>query len=170
MGQIKRIFSKVLTHLLYGVSNILASDPISNRIRPRIFALSGVKLGKGVTMAPGTYVNPGKLTLGDNVFINQRCYFDLASNVVIGTNVKVGTGVSFITSQHEIGDSDMRCGKTLPKAIVVGDGAWIGTNAVILGGCVIGRGAVVAAGAVVNKDVPVDTLVGGVPARIIRSL
>lgn len=59
-------------------------------------------------------------------------------------------------------------GKEKSAPIHIGNHVWIGARATILKGVTIGDGAVVAAGAVVNKDVPPNTLVGGVPARIIK--
>jgi len=56
------------------------------------------------------------------------------------------------------------------KEIIIGDNVWIATRATILKGVIIGDGAVVAAGAVVTKDVPPFALVGGVPAKIIRTI
>ncbi|TBN15038.1 acyltransferase [Agrobacterium cavarae] len=168
---IKKTLNKAIVHGLYYVSCLLPPDPVSNRARAYFYKLSGGRrFGKNVAILPFVYINSGKLTLGDNVYLNQRCYIDLSAEVTIGANVKVGPGVSFVTANHEIGDSSTRCGNVKPAPIVVGDGAWIGANAVLLGGCKIGRGAIVAAGAVVTKDVAPDTMVGGVPARLIRDL
>ena len=60
--------------------------------------------------------------------------------------------------------------RTFAKPIIIDDGCWIGANATIIGGVTIGEGAVVAAGAVVTKDVEPYTMVGGVPAKIIKEL
>ena len=78
--------------------------------------------------------------------------------------------VIIITDDHEIGPPWHRCGDRVARPVVIEDGVWIGARVTLLPGVTIGRGSVVAAGAVVNKDVPPNTLVGGVPARILRTL
>lgn len=82
----------------------------------------------------------------------------------------VGHGVTFVTAIHSIGDRRRRAGPVTPGRITVGDGAWIGANATILPNVSIGVGAVIAAGSLVNRDVPPDSLYGGVPARRMRDL
>ena len=62
------------------------------------------------------------------------------------------------------------CHNLIPGAIHIGRNAWIGSNSTVLPGVTIGENAVVAAGAVVNKDVPANTIVGGVPAYVIREI
>lgn len=61
-------------------------------------------------------------------------------------------------------------GKGIKKDVVIGSGTWIGTGAIILPGVTIGKMCIIAAGAVVNKDVPKNTMVGGVPAKVIKIL
>ncbi|MFD2134657.1 acyltransferase [Novosphingobium resinovorum] len=109
------------------------------------------------------------MRIGHNAFINRNVYFDLNSHVSIGDRVYVANHVRFITTNHEIGDRNQQS-PIRPAPIVVGDGAWIGANAIILPGVHIGNGSVVAAGAVVTRDVPENSLVAGVPARIVRTL
>ena len=82
----------------------------------------------------------------------------------------IGHGVTFITADHEIGSEFQRSGTVKGAAIGIESGAWIGANSTVLPGVNIGRGAVVAAGSVVTTSVVANRLVGGVPAREIRTL
>jgi len=109
-------------------------------------------------------------TVGETSIINWPAYFELSNKITIGSRVAIGPNTSFITSTHDIGDSLSRAAKLKTAPIVLEDGVWIGAGATILPGVTVGRGAIVAAGAVVTRDVPPNTLVGGVPARHIRNL
>ncbi|MEZ0136762.1 MULTISPECIES: acyltransferase [Novosphingobium] len=128
------------------------------------------RIKRGAILMGGGYINGLGVRIGHNAFINRNVYFDLNSHVSIGDRVYVANHVRFITTNHEIGDRNQRAGPIRPAPIVVGDGAWIGANAIILPGVHIGNGSVVAAGAVVTRDVPENSLVAGVPARIVRTL
>lgn len=110
---------------------------------------------------------PGKLTVGDGTYINP------GSMIFARTNVSIGRGCA-ISWNCELIDDDMHSllagDSKLPpsKPIVVGDHVWIGANSKILKGVTIGNGAIIAAGSVVTKDVPACSLVGGVPAKVIK--
>ena len=71
---------------------------------------------------------------------------------------------------HNVDNSERRAGALRHESISIGNGCWIGTRATILPGVKIGGGSIIAAGAVITKDVDTNTLVGGVPAKMIRQL
>jgi acetyltransferase-like isoleucine patch superfamily enzyme len=110
----------------------------------------------------------GPVTIGDGCFVNRDCY--IRPNVTVGDGCSIGPFVRLVTDTHRLGPAEHRAGPGSYPPIVVGDGVWIGASVTILGGVTVGSGAVVAAGAVVRHDVPPNTLVGGVPAGVIRSL
>ncbi len=159
------------------VKIILAFLPhnFAGRLRARILRLAGFDIHKGVILLDlPTIVGSGRidrrLSIGASTFVNADCFFDLAAGITIGKHVSFGPGVMLITGAHQIGPSARRAGNVTPMPIRVGDGAWLGARCIVLPGISIGAGAIVAAGAVVTKDVEPDTIVGGVPAVVIRSL
>ena len=105
------------------------------------------------------------LTIGENSVVNAKCRVDTRGDIVIGNNVSISQEVIILTADHDLDEPDFR-GRN--RTVIIEDFVWIGTRALILPGIIIGRGAVVAAGAVVTKNVPPFTLVGGVPAKVIR--
>ncbi len=92
--------------------------------------------------------------------------------VCIGSHVNLAQGITVSALNHNFEDSSKRIDEQgiSTKPVVIGDDVWIGGNAVILPGVTIGKHCVVAAGAVVTKDVPDNSLVGGVPAKIIKKI
>lgn len=86
--------------------------------------------------------------------------------VTIGDGCQIGHNVVFATLNHEL--TPERRKTTRPAPIVLGKNVWVGSNATILQGVTIGDNAVVAAGAVVTKDVAPNTVVGGVPAKLMK--
>lgn len=128
---------------------------------------SPIVLGDRVTILRGAELM-GHVEIGSQVFINRDSY--IRDKVTIGSNVNIGPFTRFVSDSHEVGSPRRRAGKFFADPISVGDGVWIGACVTVLGGVTIGEGAVVAAGAVVTRDVPANTLVGGVPAKVIRDL
>lgn len=87
----------------------------------------------------------------------------------ISDDVMIGPNVSIITTGHPVEPSQRRAA-TIGKPIVIEKGVWIAVGAIIIGGVTVGEHSVVAAGSVVTKAVPTNSLVGGNPARVIRSI
>jgi acetyltransferase-like isoleucine patch superfamily enzyme len=142
----------------------------ADQVRSLFGDLIGKPLDDGFSLIPPFYTTGGvDITVGCNVFINQNCTFYDLGGIDIADDVMIGPNVSLITSGHPIHPSERRAG-VVAKPIVVERNVWIATGAIVIGGVTIGENSVVAAGAVVTKDVPPNTLVGGNPARIIRSI
>jgi len=111
------------------------------------------------------FYNPSAVTIGRNSIINRGVLLDGRYPLTIGNNVSVSEEAMFVTLEH---DPDSATFENRGGPIVVADRAFVGTRALILPGVTIGEGAVVAAGAVVTRDVEPYTIVGGVPARLLR--
>lgn len=136
-------------------------------IRKLMEKLTDREIGKNFAMFPPFYTDCGKNTvIGDNVFINSGCQFQDQGGIEIGNGVLIGPKVVIATLNHNL-NPDKR-GNLIPSSVKIGENVWIGANATILPGVTIGDGAVVAAGAVVSKDVEPNTVVGGVPAKLIK--
>ncbi len=128
---------------------------------------SEVKLVSSVRVYLG-----GKLTIGRGSWIgHQTLIVGGKSDVTIGEEVDIAPRVLMATGHHEVAASGPKAagpGYSLP--VKIGDGCWIGANATILGGSTIGDASIVAANAMVKGDFPAKSLIGGCPARVIRSL
>lgn len=124
---------------------------------------------EGAYMFPPFYTDCGKnLTFGKNVFINSCCQFQDQGGITIGDGTLVGPKTVIATLNHHMNPN--KRANLLPKRVVIGKNVWIGANVTILPGVTIGDGAVIAAGAVVSKDVESNTVVGGVPAKLIKHI
>ena len=112
----------------------------------------------------------GDVTIGDYTRIGIHC--TVIGPVCIGNHVNLAQGITVTALNHNFEDTAMKIDEQgiTTKPVVIGDDVWIGANAVILPGVNIGRHCVVAAGAVVTKDIPDNTLVGGVPAKIMKRI
>ena len=122
-----------------------------------------------VTVFTPIYINYGKhINIGKNVFINFDCTFLALGGITIEDDVLIGPKVSLITENHPLNPQERN--GLIGKPIHIKKNAWIGANATILPGVTIGKSAVIAAGAVVSKDVPDNTIVGGIPAKFIKTI
>lgn len=137
--------------------------------RMRLSELIGREIDESTVVFVPFFTNFGQhIRLGKNVFINHACSFLDLGGISIEDNVQIGPKVNLITENHPLEASARKALSLSP--IIVQRNAWIGAAATILPGVTVGENAVVAAGAVVSKDVPANTVVGGVPARILKTI
>ena len=136
--------------------------------RMRLYASLGVRLADPRTtmIMLGVRVSqPRMLQIGANSIIGPGCHLDARGGLTIGENVNISGGAMFQTGKHDVDSPEF---KAVFEPIVVEDRTWIAQNALVLAGVTLGEGAVVAAGSVVSKDVAPYTMVGGIPARVLR--
>ncbi|NLZ45744.1 MAG: sugar O-acetyltransferase [Clostridiales bacterium] len=141
----------------------------TNEIRVLMSELIGKPIDETFVLFPPFTTDCGKnITFGKRVFINSGCRFQDQGGIVIGDDVLIGHNVVLATLNHTIEPKNRK--DMIPKPIIIERNVWIGANATVLSGVTIGENSVVAAGAVVTKNVAKNTIVGGVPARIIKTI
>jgi acetyltransferase-like isoleucine patch superfamily enzyme len=144
-----------------------SSDPVE--IRELLSQITASDIHESVAVFTPLYINYGKNTkIGRNVFINFDCVFLDLGGITIEDNVLIAPKVSLLSEGHPISPTERQ--SLVPGHIHIRKNAWIGAGATILPGVTVGENAVVAAGAVVSKDVPANTIVGGIPAKEIKRL
>lgn len=142
----------------------------ATKVRGIFSELIGQKVDETFSLIPPFYTAGGlEIRVGYKVFINQCCTIYDMGGVDIADLVMIGPNVNIITAGHPL-DPAKRRAYIEAKPIVIERNVWIATAATILGGVTVGENSVVAAGAVVTKDVPANSFVAGVPAKVIRSL
>jgi acetyltransferase-like isoleucine patch superfamily enzyme len=134
---------------------------------------NGVTIGRGASIRPSSYygMEPGEgMEVGDGTAIGAFAWIGASGHVRIGKDVLFGPRVVMIPENHNFEDLDrtIKSQGVTRDGIEIGDDCWIGCNVTILSGVTIGHGSIVAAGAVVRSDVEPYSIVGGVPAKLIR--
>lgn len=128
-------------------------------------------VGLGCEVRPPFHCDYGAhVHLGSRVFANVGLVALDVAPIMIGDDVQIGPNVQLLTPTHPL-DPELRRAKwEAASPITIGANVWLGGGAIVLAGVTVGENSVVGAGAVVTRDVPADTVVAGVPARVIRSL
>jgi len=125
----------------------------------------GVKIGKSTHIHRGCQIRKGTIVIGDNVIVGENAILDGRCGLVIEDNVNISSNVSIYTLQHDYNSPSF---DAVGGNVIIKKNSWISANSVILPGVTINEGAVVAAMCLVNKDIEEFTLVGGVPAKVLR--
>ncbi|HWV72958.1 MAG TPA: sugar O-acetyltransferase [Pseudosphingobacterium sp.] len=144
-----------------------SADP--GAIRSLLSQITGSEIDESVTVFTPLHINYGKHTkIGKNVFINLDCVFLDLGGITIEDNVLIAPKVSLLSEGHPLAPESRQ--SLVPGHIRIKKNAWIGAGATILPGVTVGEHSVVAAGAVVSKDVPDNMVVGGIPAKVLKSI
>lgn len=163
---VMRPFAREAQMITAEINNSYHTD---EELRELFSRLTGREVDESFALFPPIYTDFGKnITVGKNVFINSGCCFQDQGGVEIGDNCLIGHQVVFATLNHAL-DPELRAGM-YPAPIKLGKNVWVGSHATLLAGVTVGDNSVIAAGAVVTRDVPANTVVGGVPAKVIRHI
>jgi acetyltransferase-like isoleucine patch superfamily enzyme len=162
-----KIFEAVSNTINLSVS--LNTSANVEEIRERLSEIIGQQIDESTTIFTPFHTNFGRhIQIGKNVFINHACTFLDLGGIIIEDEVLIGPKVSIITENHPVNPNERKMLDL--KSVIIKRNAWIGANSTILPGVTIGENSVVAAGSVVTKDVQANTVVAGVPAKVIKTI
>ncbi|HEY2345033.1 MAG TPA: acyltransferase [Xanthomonadaceae bacterium] len=134
----------------------------------RGFNLAFSRGSRGLVVGPGLHcrswcsivVDGGRLSIGDNLFMNNRCSLNCQSQIEIGDDCLLGEGVAIYDHDHDFSKPEkFRLSGFRSAPVKIGNNVWLGSNVIVLKGSTIGDNVVVAANSVIKGDVPADTLV-----------
>lgn len=155
-----------------------AGSVLEHGARLTCLSRNGIHIGKRVTVGKYSLIectsvlwNLGEgLRVGDGSSIGDYSFIGCAAGVTIGANVLMGQRVSFHSQNHNFDDvtRPIREQGVTSSPIVIGDNCWLGAGSIVLSGVEIGAGSVVAAGSVVNRSFGPNSVLAGVPARLVR--
>lgn len=161
---------KVVNHVLtmFLVNHLFAGAYLFE-VKRRLLNRIGYSLGEG-TKVVGPVFCPGKLKTGSDCWLGRNFTVHGNGTVEIGDNCDIAPDVTFLTGRHAADAQECGDGEEQNCSICVGEGCWIGSEATIGRNVTIGKGCMILPDACVLKNMPENTLVGGVPARIVRKL
>lgn len=163
-GKVQEVVNRTIE-----LSPLLNASTDISLIRKRLGDIIGSEIDETTTVFAPFFTNFGRfIKLGKRVFINHACSFLDMGGIIIEDDVLLGPKVNIITENHPLDPANRKA--LICKPVLIKRNAWIGAAATILSGVTIGENSVVAAGAVVSKDVPANTIVGGIPARHIKNI
>lgn len=168
---------KSMRFLIFEMALVLFKLILMPQLRVVYLRLLGAKIGRNVIIHNVKFFNCYRkgfegLRIGDNCFIGNDCLLDLAESIVLEKNVTLSERVNIVTHLN-VGYKDHSLQKKFPsmeKGVLIKENVFVGINSTILAGVTINSGSFVAACSLVNKDVEADSLVGGVPAKVIRKI
>lgn len=129
--------------------------------------------GENIYIGPNVEIRAHKnMKFGSNISINRGCYIDGSGGLTIQDNVSIAHHCSILTTNHTWEDNNLpiKDQAIVKLPVIIKENVWIGCGSRLINGITINNKAIIAAGAVVNKDVPSNSIVGGVPAKVIKSI
>lgn len=160
INRFKSIFLDIELFILWFVGYIP-----SHTIRKILYRICGMTIGKKSTFHMGArFFNPKNISVGEGTIIGDHIFIDGRARVSVGNHTDIASQVMIYNSEHDLSDPNF---VAIEEEVTIGDYCFIGPRSIIMPGVKIGDGAVVAGGAVVTRDVVANTVVGGVPAKLI---
>ena len=166
-------FLPLLIHSFIWSLVTVFSGPVAVLLRYLSFSARAGRFSKNSYI--GTHVvlkNIKNMQVGENFSLHDFCYVDAVGGIRIGNNVSIAHGSSLVSFNHTWDDAALPIKYNPVKIapIIIEDDVWIGCGVRIMPGITIGQRSIVAAGSVVVKDVPANAIVGGIPAKVIKTI
>lgn len=151
------------------IAELSGAYKTQEQIRALLADITGTEIDDSLHVNLPFYSDFGRhIRIGKNVFINSGAMFTDLGGITLEDNVLIAPRVNILTVNHPENPAQRR-GLVL-KPVVIRKNAWIGAGATILPSVTVGENGIVAAGAVVSKDVPPNSIVGGIPARVLKNI
>jgi len=167
----KIFFLKITRKICLHIINTLLSTTKFFKLKNLLLNISGISVGyNSKIVGPIKIGTIASLKIGKECWIGSGLNIYGNGNVVIGDRCDLAPDISFVTGSHEIGDTNRRAGKGISYSIEVSDGCWIGARATIVGNIKINKSSIIGTSSLVNKNVLENTIVGGIPAKVIKVL
>ncbi|MWV42520.1 galactoside O-acetyltransferase [Paenibacillus sp. HJL G12] len=154
--------------ICYEINNLHPDDvEMRQTLMKQLFG----SIGENVWMeAPIRMSYGSNTTVGSNVYINFNLTVVDDYKVTIGNDVMFGPNVTIAVTNHPVHPEKRKEGGMFALPVVIEDGVWIGSGAIIVPGVTIGKGSVIGAGSVVTKDIPANVIAVGNPCRVLREI
>lgn len=153
------------------LTNWMPDNPVICRLRG---ILARPFLGRcGRNLQIGTqvrFLSASGITIGDDVYVAAGCWLSGAGGLDIGNEVMFGPYCIIVTGVHQMKNGSARFGRSYVAPVSIGAGSWLAAHAVVTAGARVGKGCMVGANAVVTKDMPDNSFIGGIPARVISPI
>lgn len=172
MSKIKRLLRHDLPlHFVLLLTNWLPDITFCLRLRGALAALFLGSCGKNLRLGRDiTFYNPSQIHVGSDVYIAKGCWFMAGETIMVGDEVLFGPYCVIVSSNHTRLNGSYRFGPANQQPVRIGRGAWIAAHAIIGAGAEVGPGSLVSAQAVVVDQFPADVMLGGQPARVIKTI
>lgn len=167
-----KLLPRFFLSLLWSITTVF-SGPFAVLFRYISFSAKAGRFDKNTYI--GTHVvlkNIHNMQVGENFSLHDFCYVDAVGGIRVGHNVSIAHGSSLISFNHtwDAANVPIKYNPIKEAPIVIEDDVWIGCGVRVMPGVTIGKRSIVAAGSVVVKDVPSRTIVGGIPAKVIKKI